>query len=57
MKPANLLFFISDNHARSEMGCSGNPVITTPVLRVWADRRLVPATTLRKFSFAAPRRM
>ena len=32
MKPANLLFFLSDNHARSAMGCSANPVIQTPTL-------------------------
>lgn len=57
MKPANLLFFMSDNHARSAMVCSGNPVINTQVLRVWADRRLVQATSSRKFSSAAPRRM
>lgn len=57
MKPANLLFFMSDNHARRATGCSGNPVINTPVLRGWADRRLVPATSLRKVYSAAPRRM
>lgn len=38
MKPANLLFFMSDNHARSAMGCSGNPVINTPVLDDLAAR-------------------
>ena len=32
MKPENLLFFLSDNHARSAMGCSGNPLIQTPAL-------------------------
>jgi choline-sulfatase len=38
MQPANLLFFMSDNHARSEMGCSGNPVIHTPTLDDLAAR-------------------
>ena len=32
MTPANLLFFLSDNHARSALGCYGNPVMRTPVL-------------------------
>lgn len=32
VKPANLLFFMSDNHARSMMGCSGHPRVKTPVL-------------------------
>ena len=32
MKPANLLFFLSDNHARSALGCYGNPAVRTPVL-------------------------
>jgi choline-sulfatase len=30
-KPANLLFFLSDNHARGFMGCAGHPV-RTPTL-------------------------
>lgn len=38
MQPANLLFFMSDNHARSAMGCSGNPVIHTPALDDLAAR-------------------
>lgn len=38
MKPANLLFFLSDNHARSAMGCSGNPLIQTPTLDALAAR-------------------
>ncbi|MFN0159791.1 MAG: sulfatase-like hydrolase/transferase [Burkholderiales bacterium] len=32
MRPANLLFFLSDNHARGALGCYGNPVVHTPVL-------------------------
>jgi len=32
MKPPNLLFFMSDNHARGMMGCSGHPRVRTPVL-------------------------
>jgi choline-sulfatase len=31
-RPANLLFFLSDNHARSMMGCAGHPAVKTPVL-------------------------
>ncbi len=38
MRPANLLFFLSDNHARSAMGCSGNTVIHTPTLDALASR-------------------
>ena len=38
MQPANLLFFMSDNHARSAMGCSGNPLIHTPALDALAAR-------------------
>jgi len=38
MKPSNLLFFLSDNHARSAMGCSANPVIQTPTLDTLAAR-------------------
>lgn len=38
MKPANLLFFLSDNHARSALGCYGNPVVRTPVLNSLAAR-------------------
>ena len=38
MKPANLLFFLSDNHARSALGCYGNPVVRTPVLDGLAAR-------------------
>lgn len=38
MKPANLLFFLSDNHARSALGCYGNPVVRTPVLDDLAAR-------------------
>ena len=32
MRPANLLFFLSDNHARSAAACYGNAVVHTPVL-------------------------
>ena len=32
MRPANLLFFLSDNHARSAVACYGNAVVRTPVL-------------------------
>jgi choline-sulfatase len=32
VKPANLLFFMSDNHARAMMGCSGHPIVQTPTL-------------------------
>ena len=38
MKPANLLFFLSDNHARRALGCYGNPVMHTPVLDTLAAR-------------------
>jgi choline-sulfatase len=30
--PANLIFFQSDNHTRSALGCYGHPVAQTPVL-------------------------
>lgn len=36
-KPANLLFFLSDNHARSVMGCAGHPVVKTPTLDALAE--------------------
>ena len=36
-KPANLLFFLSDNHARGVMGCSGHPVVKTPTLDALAE--------------------
>nr|MBP8295284.1 sulfatase-like hydrolase/transferase [Burkholderiales bacterium] len=38
MKPANLLFFLSDNHARSALGCYGNPVVRSPALDGLAAR-------------------
>ena len=38
MRPANLLFFLSDNHARNALGCYGNPVAQTPVLDGLAAR-------------------
>ncbi|MBL8837155.1 MAG: sulfatase-like hydrolase/transferase [Alphaproteobacteria bacterium] len=31
-KPANLLFFLSDNHARGMMGSYGHPAVKTPTL-------------------------
>ena len=31
-RPANLLFLLSDNHARSVVGCYGNPAARTPRL-------------------------
>jgi choline-sulfatase len=38
MKPANLLFLLSDNHAKRALGCYGNPVMHTPVLDMLAAR-------------------
>lgn len=38
MKPSNLLFILSDNHARSALGCYGNPVMHTPALDMLAAR-------------------
>jgi choline-sulfatase len=32
MKPANLLFILSDEHNRRVLGCSGHPMIKTPNL-------------------------
>ena len=32
MKPANLLFIISDQHQAAAMGCSGHPLVQTPNL-------------------------
>jgi choline-sulfatase len=32
MKPANLVFFLSDNHSRRVLGCYGHPVVRTPNL-------------------------
>lgn len=32
MQPANLLFILSDQHARDALGCYGNPVVRTPNL-------------------------
>ena len=50
MKPANLLFFMSDNHARSAMGCSGNRVIHTPTL----DRLAAGGTRFANAYTASP---
>lgn len=36
-KPANLLFFLSDNHARAMAGCYGHKVVATPVLDALAQ--------------------
>lgn len=38
MRPTNLLFIISDEHARRVLGCYGNPVIQTPNLDALAAR-------------------
>lgn len=38
MKPANVLFFMSDNHARTMMGCAGHPRVQTPTLDGLAAR-------------------
>ena len=38
MQAANLLFFLSDNHARSALCCYGNPVVKSPVLDSLATR-------------------
>jgi choline-sulfatase len=36
-RPANLLFLLSDNHARSVLGCYGSPVARTPRLDALAS--------------------
>jgi choline-sulfatase len=36
-RPANLLFLLSDNHARSVIGCYGNPAARTPRLDALAS--------------------
>ena len=38
MKPANQIFFLSDNHNRQVTGCYGHPVVKTPVLDKLAAR-------------------
>jgi choline-sulfatase len=38
IRPANLLFFLSDNHARHALGCYGNQAVRTPVLDGLAAR-------------------
>ena len=38
MKPANLLFIMSDEHNRRVMGCAGHPMIRTPNLDALAAR-------------------
>lgn len=38
MKPANLLFILSDEHNRDILGCYGNPVVRTPHLDSLAAR-------------------
>ena len=38
MQPANLLFILSDQHARGALGCYGNPVVRTPNLDRLAAR-------------------
>jgi choline-sulfatase len=37
-QPANLIFFVSDNHNRQVSGCYGHPVVKTPVLDKLAAR-------------------
>lgn len=32
VKPANLIFFLSDNHSRGALGCYGHSVVQTPAL-------------------------
>ena len=32
VEPANLIFFLSDNHNRGALGCYGHPVVRTPAL-------------------------
>ena len=32
MKPANLLFILSDQHQAAAMGCAGHPLVQTPSL-------------------------
>jgi choline-sulfatase len=38
MQPANLIFFLSDNHNRQVTGCYGHPVVRTPTLDKLAAR-------------------
>lgn len=38
MKPANLLFLLSDQHTRGALGCYGHPVVRTPHLDALAAR-------------------
>lgn len=38
MQPANLLFLLSDQHARDALGCYGHPVVRTPNLDRLAQR-------------------
>lgn len=38
MQPANLLFILSDQHARDALGCAGHPVVRTPSLDRLAAR-------------------
>ena len=37
-QPANLIFFVSDNHNRQVAGCYGHPVVKTPVIDKLAAR-------------------
>ena len=37
-KPANLIFFLSDNHTGDLLGCYGHPVVQTPNLDQIAAR-------------------
>ncbi|MBI3044942.1 MAG: sulfatase-like hydrolase/transferase [Betaproteobacteria bacterium] len=38
MKPANLLFILSDEHSKKVLGCAGHPMIRTPNLDALAAR-------------------
>ena len=38
MKPANLLFLVSDNHQRNYTGCYGHPFVQTPNIDSIAER-------------------
>jgi hypothetical protein len=38
MQPSNLLFILSDNHARAAMGCASGGLVRTPHLDALARR-------------------
>lgn len=43
MKPANLLYILSDEHNRDSLGCYGHPLVKTPNL----DRLAAQGVTFR----------